>query len=471
MRDLTSERVDPAQPLGPMLALLLGGSALLAAISLAVTGATTRPDPNSWIVFAQQILNGHGLEAGVGPSWKPLPVLIALPFTVISGDVGLLAWSWLARFALLASSGLLFVLVRPAFGRAAGIVAALFPLTMSDWFLYAIVGEAESVMVMLVLGAALCFRSGRLRWATVLGVLACLCRPEAWPFLLIWLAWRVTSQRRDGLIELGGSLIAIGGTWFLLPGLLGAGALQAADRAQGGATHARLLLPDVDLGAVGLWIDQFPVWALPLVPIGIAAAWLRRERIILVLSLGAVAWIAEVAVLALLGFPGITRYVSPASAVLGAAIGAAAGLAFTAAQPKALKAACAALLSVALLLSLLPAARTDRRTVRTASELSGEFASASAALRSAGGFEPNRRCGPLAVGGAFTRAFAREFEAPLSGFRSVTATPTVAVTPEGIVPGLTPRVSNDGPAPTTVGRSGDGPGWLVLSYPGRANCR
>ena len=80
---------------------------------------------------------------------------------------------------------------------------------------------SEPLLVALVLGAVRVALAGRVRWALVLGALAALLRPEAWPLLALYglWAWRAEPRARPLVAAIG---VAVPALW-LAPELLSGG--------------------------------------------------------------------------------------------------------------------------------------------------------------------------------------------------------------------------------------------------------
>ena len=195
-------------------------------------------DAWAWLVWGRE-LAGLGLDTSSGPTFKPLAVAVTTLLSA-AGSAAPSLWlvlvraAWLASFVLAAE--LAFVL---AAGRrlglrlaAAAIAAAGLVLLCDDvttWSRQAAGGMSEPLLVALVLGAVRAGLAGRTPAALVLGGLAALVRPEAWPLLAaygLW-CWRGAPGTRPLLVALA---LAVPALW-LAPDLLGAGGGGAA-RAQ-----------------------------------------------------------------------------------------------------------------------------------------------------------------------------------------------------------------------------------------------
>ena len=63
---------------------------MVAAISL-VTPSTPTYDPWAWIMWGREIAHLDLVTEG-GPSWKPLPILFTIPFSVFGDDMAPYLW-------------------------------------------------------------------------------------------------------------------------------------------------------------------------------------------------------------------------------------------------------------------------------------------------------------------------------------------------------------------------------------------
>jgi hypothetical protein len=275
-------------------------------------------DPWGWLVWGRE-LSGLELATGEGMSWKPLPVLLAVPLAAL-GDAAPQAWLLLARSGWLAAPLLAAALAARLAGPQAGrwrwpgaLLAGASVALTGDAFTPPLRqfsgGLSEPLLVALVLGAIWLALERRPRGALWLGVAASLLRPECWPFLAVW-AWR-EAARMPGLrphAVAGAVLIPL--LWFV-PDLLGAGdPLSGSQTARGDEIEPGEALEVLGRAATA-----------PL-----AAAWLgaglllaeRRpgDRAARVLLLGAAAWVGLVATMAVGGYAGLPRFLAPATAVV-----------------------------------------------------------------------------------------------------------------------------------------------------------
>lgn len=319
--------------------LRLGAVAVLALAALSLF-LPFQPvyDPWGWLVWGRE-LAGLDLATADGMSWKPLPVLIDAPLSLLGGAAPK-GWLLAARSGWLAAPLLAGWLAARLAGEDAGrwrfaaaaLAAGSVALT-ADAFTPPTRqfsgGLSEPLLVALVLGAVVAALEGRSRVTLWLGFAASLLRPECWPFLVAWAIW-VWRREPASRPHVGAVAVLLPLAWFV-PDLLGAGDPLAGSRtARGGPVEP---------------LDAFPVLgralAAPLVAawIGVVLFLLGRrdrrrpeDRALAVLLLGAAAWIVLVAAMAVGGYAGLPRFLAPATAAIavvggvGIARAAAAGL-------------------------------------------------------------------------------------------------------------------------------------------------
>jgi hypothetical protein len=298
----------------------LAGCVLLGAISLL---APMEPlyDAWAWLVWGRE-LTEFDLDTSAGPSWKPLPVLIAAPLALF-GDAAPDLWLVVARAAWFAVPVLAWRLAARLEGSggvaavAAGLAGAIGVLLLADgftsWTRQGAGGLVEPMLAAIVLGTIAAALAGRARLALGLAGAACLLRPEAWPFAALF-AWREARAGRVAPLAVGAGATGIAVLWFV-PDLIGAGnALEGAERARGaGNTPLEVLGWAAEMPLAALWAGvAIAVWPWR-GRLGPPAAWLAA---------GAGAWIVLVAVMAAADYAGLPRFMAPAAAVL-CAVGAA----------------------------------------------------------------------------------------------------------------------------------------------------
>jgi hypothetical protein len=416
----------PRPPLGPALVASLA----LAALSLLAPFAPSF-DPWAWLIWGREIA-GLDLDTAGGPSWKPLPSLIAVPLSGL-GDAAPELWLLVAR------AGWLMVLVlawrlaarladpahrSSALRLGAGAIAAVALLLLEDdftpWLRQAAGGLSEPLLAAFVLAAVDRELDGRPGQALALGTAAALIRPEAWPVLAayaIWV-WRANPRLRPGVAV---AVLAVPALWFV-PDLLGAGdPLEGAARAREGTGPP--LGEAIEALGRGLEMLPFAIWAGAAFEVGRAAR--NGERTTVVLALGALAWALTVAVLAGAGYAGLPRFMAPAAAI-GAVLGGI-GIARLLVGAIALargdravsrwRPALAAALAVAFAAQAIPRASELPGDAARAAELS-DPAEAALALGDALGGEPVSACGAIASTELLTQTpLAWSLELPLSEVR------------------------------------------------------
>ena len=243
----------------------------------------------AWFAWGRELTH-FGLDTTTGPSWKPLPVVLAAPLS-LAGDTAPQLWLVLVRAAWLASLVLAAELafrLAPGGLRAPRVAGAAFAATgvvlLSDEVTHVARqvagGMSEPLLVALVLGAVRAGLAARPRLAFVLLALAGLVRPEAWPLLAVYGVWCWRSDRRMRPLVVCVALVVP--VLWLAPELLGAGH-GGARRAQTGTSNPAESLE---------WAALLPLavaW-----PLALAAL---RDRAARLLAVGALAWIAVVAVM------------------------------------------------------------------------------------------------------------------------------------------------------------------------------
>lgn len=314
---------------------------MLAAVSLALPYHPVY-DPWAWLVWGRELFHG-GFETAAGPSWKPLPVLIDAPLSLL-GDTAPQAWLLVARtgwFSAALLAGLLAArLSGEESGRwrwlAAAVAAGSVALT-ADSFTPPLRqftgGLSEPLLVALVLGAIWAALDERRELALGLGTAAALLRPEAWPFLALWTYYASREHPRLRATAIAVAIL-VPLAWFV-PDLLGAGTpLEGGETARAGGIEpfdglevlGRALAAPLAACWIGLalllWQGDFVNQWFAKAPSA------ERDRPLTILLAGAVAWILLVAVMAIVGFAGLPRFLAPATAVI--AILGAVGIARTA---------------------------------------------------------------------------------------------------------------------------------------------
>jgi hypothetical protein len=309
---------------------LLLGCAALAAVSLRVP-AIVGYDPWVWLIWGREVTRGT-LSSDGTIAWKPLPVLVTAVLVPAGGaapDLWLLVSRAVGLSGLVAVFGLAAHLVGRGAGRLAALVAGavetvtflLTPDNEARWLRHLLQGNIEPVTVALCLWAVRRHLDGRPGQAVLLGALAGLTRPEAWPFLALyagWLLWR--APRRWWVLVPGLAVVPL--LWF------GGDRLASGDALAGAAT-AQVL---VGTGMQRLLVALDAALAMVVVPVWVAAAvavvWAahRRQATPAVLAVAGLAWAGLVAAMAaVFGYAALGRFYAPAAAVLCVLAGVAAG--------------------------------------------------------------------------------------------------------------------------------------------------
>src|SRR5579875_1722516 len=104
--DLPEHRAPRPTP-GRLYAGLAALSLTLGAVSL-LAPSTPSYDPWSWALWAQQIVHGHLVITTPGTSWKPLPMIVMIPFALIGHGVAPDLWLAVARGGAVAAVLLAF---------------------------------------------------------------------------------------------------------------------------------------------------------------------------------------------------------------------------------------------------------------------------------------------------------------------------------------------------------------------------
>ncbi|MEI6663455.1 MAG: hypothetical protein WCL20_04040 [Actinomycetes bacterium] len=328
-----------------VLACAIGGF-----VSLLIAPSALINDPNWWVVWAGDLPSGTIDLTGQGNvSWKPLPVLLTVPASAISQQIGIHFWLWVSRSCVLGTSVLLYRLASRRGGPVGGIVAALLPLLIQNWDQSMVGGASEPLLMVLILSAVEAALSNR-RWLALwLAVLAALVRPEVSPLLLIYGVWLLRRDRSRALVPLAAGVLVLAIGWFALPALLMGNGLQAAE------TTTVYPGPIPWIGelfrmAIG-WTDTF-WWTLVPLAAGLFVAVRERDRLLLWLIAGAGIWTLTLVAFSAGGVSGMPRYTVPPMIALCVVAGAGAGAIYLACRPLALRVAVVVALIAALGLSI-----------------------------------------------------------------------------------------------------------------------
>jgi hypothetical protein len=308
----------------PILTAVLACSAL-AALSAAVLPTVPSYDPWSWIVWGREVVDPHlSFATGGGPSWKPLPVIFTTVWALFGGAAPTL-WVITARagglLALVGAwrlSARLAVRVAPEnhrrlAGAIAGLVAVLGLLLTQDFFYYMFRGTSEPMLIATAVWSVDRLLDGKHGQAFAIGIAGALIRPEWWPFIVLYGLWLWFKEPRLRLLIVAG-LLSIPFFWFVPPWIGSGQPFLAAIHAQEYNGHlgnhpvltALRRAADLQIAPVLVFAVVAVVWT-----------WVReRDRTVLALAAGALAWISLVVGMVIDGYPGLERFFLPASAVL-----------------------------------------------------------------------------------------------------------------------------------------------------------
>jgi hypothetical protein len=297
------------------------GCVVLAAVSL-VFGSQATYDPTAWLIWGREIVHAD-LSTTSGPSWKPLPILITAPTSLLGDTAQQQILLVVARAGALAALALAYRLAWRLEGPVAGVIAALALLGSSGYATRTFRGDSEGVLVALAFGAIEAHLCGR-RWLTFgLIVAATLVRPELFVFAVgygLWLAWAAPTaarRRRTFAIAAGAGVVVVAA--WLVPEKIGSGQLfRAASRAlepvAGSPATAAFPFGAVFTNAVS--VLPWPLYAAGIWYVLAAIVALRRRRtdrpagLTLVLAAIATAVMVLIALMAQAGFTGNIRYLT-----------------------------------------------------------------------------------------------------------------------------------------------------------------
>jgi hypothetical protein len=395
----------------PMVAVAVG------ALSLAVP-ATMGYDAWAWMVWARELAH-LDLDSTGGPSFKPLPVIVGAPLTVLGGAAPAI---WLAamRACAVGSLVLAYRLASRLAGPLAGVVAALGLALSADLYRTALLGSAEPALIALSLGAVDRHLAGRRDWALVLIAVAGLIRPEAWVViaaygLYVWI-------REPRLRPLAIAAVVVPPALWLGLDWAGSGdplhgGSTATEATEGSAATASV--PSLEV--VRRAADAVIVPTLVLAAFALVEAARRRDRRVLALAVLAIAWIAIVAVMAEAGFTGTRRYLAaPAAAIcVVSGVGFAWLLQLAPGGRARIAAACAI-----VVLSLAPAllrAREEARTLSVARSQADQLRELRGAVADLGGRHAVRAVGRPAINPWLQTALAWQLHARLDDVQATWA--------------------------------------------------
>jgi hypothetical protein len=396
-------------------------------------------DPWAWLVWGREIAQLE-LDTTGGPSWKPLPVAFTLlfsPFGELDDALPVALWTVVARAGALLALALAFRLAarlvggRRALRLPAGAPAAFGLVLTPEWIRY--VGHANEapLAVALMLWALERHLDGRRDHALVLGALACLARPEVFPFVALYALLpsrpgpprrapgppcRAPEPPRRAPVLAAGLLVLVPLAW-IVPEWLGSGnPLDAAAQARGEPSWS-LSHAEVPWRRALVRVHNHAGIALELLSlVAVAFAVRRRERVTLVLAGAALAEVVLFVAMTEAGFSGNARYVLPALVIL-CLLGAVGAARLVEAAAGRAASIAAATVAAAIVLSAVPWVdrRVDRmafeaREVRERMELHRDLARA---VDAAGGAGTINAFGPATANRAFHTRLAWELGIPI----------------------------------------------------------
>jgi hypothetical protein len=400
--------------------------------SLAIP-STLGYDAWAWMVWGRQLAH-FDLATTAGPSFKPLPVLVAAPLSAL-GDIAPAVWLAAVRGCAVLSLVLAYRLAArlagsaaglrsayPAAGSAAGLrlarplaggAAAVSLALSADLYRTALLGSAEPALIALALGDVACHLDGRRDWGLVLVAMAGLIRPEAWVALGAYGLYLSRDERR--LRPLVTAVVVLPPALWLGLDWAGSGdplhgSSTATEATEGSAARASVPALEVVRRAA----DAVIVPTLVLAAGAVVEAARRRDRRVLWLAALAVGWIAVVAIMAEAGFTGTRRYLAAPAAALCVLAGV--GLAWLMAAvptPRARVVTACAVGAFSLAPALLRA-REEARMLSVARSQADQLAELRRAVTMAGGRAAVRRVGRPAVNPWLQTALAWELRAPLA---------------------------------------------------------
>jgi len=296
----------------PWALVVVGVCVVVATATLAIPAAVTY-DAWAWLTWGREITRG-ALDTSVGPSWKPLPVMVTVLLPVTGGAAPVI-WLVLTRVASLLVLVFAYRLAARFAGVAAGAVAVVLVLVTPDldprYLRLLLEGHSATVTALLML-AAIDFHLGRRRAVAFLMVLAlALDRPEAWPFLLLYGAWLFRYEPRlRWLITVGTALVPA--LWFGVDWWGSGSPLHGADAAQVSATD------DGRIGTAFMRVGQaVPEPAFLLSAVALVFAHRRRVRSLDAIAAITLAWfVLVVGMTALFGYAALSRFLLPAAVLV-----------------------------------------------------------------------------------------------------------------------------------------------------------
>jgi len=267
-------------------------------------------DPWSWQVWARQLAfeSAVGFDSGGASGWKPLPVIVSIPFNWVGPSAAPLVWVWLTRTAMFMIPVVAWRLGRRAAGFPGAVLASLSAAMLpgATIFLGGLTEPLSGLFLLMAVEAQVRDRTHR-SWGA--GLLSVLGRPEVMAWVGPYGLWAVWKRKLEwywfaaGLA--GASLLWVGGDWIGTGkplGLLGKAQVSAEPQKLQAATH-----PGVEI----LSHQVVPLAVVICATFAFIASLVWREQVSRTLGAAAITSGLAIAVATEFGYPGVTRYMVP----------------------------------------------------------------------------------------------------------------------------------------------------------------
>jgi hypothetical protein len=298
-------------------------SLVLAAISLVVLRDVPAYDPWSWLVWGREAFHLNLDTRSAATSVKPLPIAITTLLAPTGGAAPTL-WLLIARAAALAAIGIAYRLGATLTGRPlAGFIAAAGVLMSYQFISYLFFqGMSEPMATATALAAADRATSGRQRTAFVALLATAMLRIEAWPIVVLFLAWRLWRDPAPRRLIAGAQVVvALPLAWFSIDWLGSRDWLRSAGAASSQSQGGPLLSTHPGLATLAetRHLAAIPLLVAFLVTILVSAVKVRTSKLaqrLLVMGSAALLWLLVAAAMAQAGLAtGAPRYLLPATGV------------------------------------------------------------------------------------------------------------------------------------------------------------
>src|SRR5579884_209673 len=288
----------------------------VAAASLALSRELSF-DAWGWMLWGRELATGHpAFSTADYPSWKPLPALVSTAASLLSTGAAPVAWLVVERAGALAALVFGWRIAARLGGPLAGALAVVSLVLAPHWIDDSAMGVVEPLVAGLVLAAVDAYLRGRGRTVLVLLWLVALARVEVWPILAVVAVWRWRTAPRDRPL-VAGLVASVGVVWF------GGDWLGSGSPFTGGSLareSSEAVQPPV--GVVGALLVLWRALLLVIAPVtaaalaGLVVAVRRRRRDLVAVGSAAVAWVLITAVMRVLGYAGLSRFMVPVAAVV-----------------------------------------------------------------------------------------------------------------------------------------------------------